>query len=148
MSGHVPQHLRHLVSKRAQGLCEYCLIHEDDTFFGCEVEHVISQKHGGSTVEHNLALACATCNRHKGSDIGSLTLATGEFCRLFNARVDRWWDHFALEGATIRPLTDIGDVTVRLLQVNHVDRILEREALVAVGRFPSDAARSMMSRSN
>ena len=77
MSGHVPAHLREAVARRAQRLCEYCLIHEDDTFFGCEVEHVISRKHGGLTVEDNLAYACAVCNRHKGSDISSLTLASG-----------------------------------------------------------------------
>ena len=29
-------------------LCEYCLIHEDDTVFGCEVDHIISTKHGGA----------------------------------------------------------------------------------------------------
>ncbi len=43
-------------------LCEYCLIHEDDTFFGCEVDHIISQKHGGPTEPENLAYACLPCN--------------------------------------------------------------------------------------
>jgi hypothetical protein len=144
MTTPVPPQLRQLVARRAQHLCEYCLIHEEDTFFGCEVEHVISQKHGGPTLEHNLAYACAVCNRHKGSDISSLTLGGGQLCRFFNPRTDRWPDHFNLEAVTMRSLTDIGDVTIRLLQFNHVDRILEREALQAVGRFPSAAARSVI----
>ena len=68
MSGYVPAHLRRLVTERANRVCEYCLIHRDDTFFGCEIEHVISEKHGGLTTPENLALACMTCNRLKGTD--------------------------------------------------------------------------------
>ena len=33
---------------------------------------LISEKHGGSTSLDNLALWSTTCNRRKGSDIGSL----------------------------------------------------------------------------
>ena len=145
MSSSVPTALRQLVAQRARRLCEYCLIHEDDTFFGCEVEHIISQKHAGTTTEQNLAYACAICNRHKGSDIASLTLAGGQLCRLFNPRTDRWAEHFALEGATIKSLTEVGDVTSRLLQFNHADQVLEREALAVVGRFPTPEAQTKMS---
>lgn len=28
--------LRQLVRTRAKRVCEYCLIHEDDTYFGCQ----------------------------------------------------------------------------------------------------------------
>ena len=69
---YVPAALRQLVKTRAKGLCEYCLIHEEDTYFGCQVDHIISEKHGGSTHEDNLAYACTYCNRNKGSDIGSI----------------------------------------------------------------------------
>jgi 5-methylcytosine-specific restriction endonuclease McrA len=34
------------------------LIAEEDTFFGREVEHIISLKHGGSSDLENLAYAC------------------------------------------------------------------------------------------
>lgn len=44
----------------------------EDTYFGCQVDHIISEKHGGATEEHNLAYACSYCNRNKGSDIGSI----------------------------------------------------------------------------
>lgn len=92
------------------------------------------------TREENLAYACVFCNRAKGSDIASISPGTGMLCRLFNPRTDRWQEHFAMDGATIRTLTEVGEVTKRLLGFNHVDRIIEREALIAVRRYPSPAA--------
>ena len=74
---HIPAALRRLVIARADSLCEYCLLHEDDTFFGCEIDHIISEKHAGQTTESNLAYACLVCNRSKGSDIGSLMPGSG-----------------------------------------------------------------------
>src|ERR1051325_5274858 len=55
---HIPAEMRRAVRQRAQNRCEYCGIHEDDTEFGCEVDHIISEKHLGKTVLENLALAC------------------------------------------------------------------------------------------
>jgi hypothetical protein len=81
MSSYVSAALRRLVALRADFLCEYCLVHEDDTVFGCEVDHIISEKHGGATEAENLAYACAFCNRAKGSDIGSIVPGTGDFVR-------------------------------------------------------------------
>jgi 5-methylcytosine-specific restriction endonuclease McrA len=52
---YIPAETRRLVISRAGRRCEYCLIHEDDTYFGCEVDHVISEKHGGLTAAENLA---------------------------------------------------------------------------------------------
>ncbi|MGE3536062.1 MAG: HNH endonuclease [Candidatus Tectimicrobiota bacterium] len=144
MSSYVGAALRRLVAARAAYLCEYCLLHEEDTFFGCEVDHIISEKHGGLTSADNLAYACAFCNRAKGSDIGSLVWRTGVFCRFFNPRTDRWSRHFALHEVTIVPLSDIGEVTVRLLDFNHPDRLLERQTLSALGRYPGAAARSLL----
>ncbi|MFO7599393.1 MAG: HNH endonuclease signature motif containing protein [Candidatus Desulfacyla sp.] len=53
MSSYISEHLRQVVALRADHLCEYCLIHGQDTFFGCEVDHIISQKHGGLTESDN-----------------------------------------------------------------------------------------------
>jgi 5-methylcytosine-specific restriction endonuclease McrA len=64
MDRYIPTELRLLVAERANHLCEYCLIHEDDTFVGCQVDHIISLKHGGQTEADNLAYACAFCNRN------------------------------------------------------------------------------------
>lgn len=147
MSGaYIGADLRRRVVARANRICEYCLIHEEDTFFGCEVDHVISQKHGGPTEEGNLALACLICNRNKGSDIASLSPRTGELVRLFNPRTDRWSEHFCIaqHGISIGALTPIGEATVRILGLNQSERLLERQALRAEGRYPPDAARRLL----
>ena len=132
--------LRRLVVARAEEICEYCLIAEDDTFFGCEADHIISEKHGGSTDVDNLAYACVFCNQAKGSDIGSIHWETNAFVRFFNSRVDRWAEHFQLVGNEIRGLTPIGMVTARILAFNAGDRLLERKTLQSMGRFPNAAA--------
>jgi hypothetical protein len=139
MSRYISSEVRREVAARADSLCEYCLIAEEDTFFGCEVEHIISPKHDGSSALENLAFACAFCNRHKGSDVGSVS-ESGEFSRFFNPRTDRWAEHFQLGQIIIQPQTIIGEVTARILQFNHSDQILERQALSAVGRYPNKAA--------
>jgi HNH endonuclease len=144
MPSYISEELRRLVALRAEHLCEYCLIHEEDTYFGCEVDHIISVKHGGPTVAANLAYACVYCNRQKGSDIGSILWRTGQFSQFFNPRIDRWGEHFRLEGAMIRPQTVIGEVTAHILGFNHSDRLLERETLVAVERYPTASALARM----
>jgi hypothetical protein len=125
--------LRQLVYQRAGGCCEYCLIPETVTFAGHEIDHIIAQKHGGSTAADNLALACVLCNKHKGSDITSLDPATGAIVPLFHPRLDRWGEHFQLNGAQLIPLTPTGRATVRLLQLNHPNRFVERERLLVIG---------------
>jgi HNH endonuclease len=139
MADAVSAEIRLVVSNRADSLCEYCLIAEEDTFFGCHVDHIVSKKHRGTTTVDNLAYACAFCNRFKGSDIASVN-ETGELVRFFNPRIDRWSDHFRLEEFRIQSLTDIGEVTARILRFNDNERLLEREELNKVSRYPSAAA--------
>jgi hypothetical protein len=141
---YVSAELRRLVIARADNLCEYCLISEDATWFGCEVDHIISEKHGGPTTAENLALACATCNAAKGSDIGSIDWTSGQFVRFFHPRSDLWHHHFRLEGFRIAPLTPIGTVTANILELNRWERLLEREVLIAAGQYPSKAALQRM----
>jgi hypothetical protein len=146
MSNVVGEFLRRLVITRADRLCEYCLIHDDDTFFGCEVDHIISVKHGGVNEESNLAYACVFCNRHKGTDIGSILADRNKFTRFFNPRQDKWFDHFRLKGPLIKPITDIGKVTATILRFNTSERILEREILIAIDRYPTEQAMARMRR--
>src|SRR5207244_4512279 len=122
MTSYVSADLRRLVEARANRVCEYCLIHEDDTYFGCQVEHIIAEKHGGPTEAENLAYACAFCNRAKGTDIGTIAPSTREFTRFFNPRIDRWSEHFLLEGVFIQPRTAIGEATARILRFNDTER--------------------------
>lgn len=144
MSRYVSPEVRRLVASRAEHLCEYCLINEDDTFFGCEVEHIISLKHGGSSEPGNLAHACAFCNRHKGTDVGSISRQSGEFSRFSRPRTDRWADHFRLEDELVAALTVVGEVTAHILQFNTAERLLERRLLRAAGRYPGEAALTLI----
>lgn len=143
MARWISHELRQTIAARANLLCEYCLVAEADTFYGCEVDHIISLKHGGSSEADNLAYACALCNRSKGSDIGSISGA-GEFTRFFNPRTDRWAEHFLLEQAVICPLTTVGEVTAHILAFNNSARLHEREEMIRFGKYPSQAASVLM----
>jgi len=48
--------LRQLVIQRANHLCEYCLIHDEHTYWGCHIDHIISEKHDGATDADNLGI--------------------------------------------------------------------------------------------
>ena len=135
---YIPAETRRLVAERAQRRCEYCLIHEDDTYFGCQIDHIVSEKHGGSSALENLAYACTFCNRNKGSDIGSILTDSKGLVRFFDPRTDRWTDHFAVDGdlITIVALTQIGEVTAHILAFNDIDRLMERDELHRIGRYP------------
>jgi 5-methylcytosine-specific restriction endonuclease McrA len=129
---YVSASLRRRVCDRARGCCEYCLISETLALSSHQVDHVIAEKHGGETTESNLALSCSICNKYKGSDIASIDPETNEVVRLYNPRKDRWKEHFQLktECGTIQPLTAIGRVTVRLLQLNRTQCLTERKLLI------------------
>jgi len=100
------------------------------------MEHIVAEKHGGSSEADNLALACPHCNRFKGSDLGSLDSETGILTPFFNPRMQNWDEHFQLDGAMIVPLSAEGRVTVKILQLNHPERLLERERLIKVNQYP------------
>ncbi|NEP10730.1 MAG: HNH endonuclease [Symploca sp. SIO2C1] len=137
--------LRRLVAKRADYLCEYCLISEQDTILGCAIDHIISIKHGGSSSADNLAYCCVYCNRFKGSDIGSIILDKKEFFRFYHPRWDNWGEHFKLNNSTIEPLTNIGQVTTAILGFNDQTRLLERQLLINKKKYPSPSAIRRMS---
>lgn len=127
---YIPAVLRRLVRERAQYTCEYCLIPEIGVLVPHQVDHVVAEKHSGQTEEGNLALACTVCNKFKGSDLASIDPTNGEIVRLYQPRRDRWDLHFKLEVGEMIPLTAIGRVTVKLLQMNRPERIKERKLLM------------------
>ena len=138
---YIPSALRVLVSDRANNACEYCLIPEIAVLAPLEIDHVIAEKHGGQTVEDNLALACSICNKHKGSDLASIDPKNGEIVRLYHPRCDPWAKHFRLaQNGEIKPLSPIGRVTAKLLQMNQPNRIQERGLLKQAGvlRIPGN----------
>jgi len=131
--------LRREVRERAGERCEYCLLAESEAIFPHEPDHLIALKHGGKTTFANLALACFDCNRFKGSDIASIDPITSQLVALFNPRIQRWSDHFQLRGGLIVPLTSVGRVTEKLLQLNLGSRVEIRERLIAIKAYPGKA---------
>jgi hypothetical protein len=122
--------LRQLVISRAAGRCEYCQFPEAFCYLPFQIDHVIAQKHGGPTVEGNLAWSCYYCNSYKGPNLSGWLVETDQVVRLFHPRKDRWHDHFVWHGALLVPKTDIGQVTVDVLEMNHADAIQLREWLL------------------
>ena len=136
MTAYISTSIRQLVSDRASGKCEYCLIHQDFSIFSHEVDHAVAIKHGGSSNEENLVLSCLPCNRHKGSDLTSIDPITQEITPLFNPRSHKWLDHFQLNESNIIGLTAIGRTTIFLLKLNEPKRLLIRQALSLQQLYP------------
>jgi len=133
---HISARLRQAVLERAGNCCEYCLKSQQDSRFTFHIEHIIAEKHGGKTKLDNLGLSCPQCNAFKGSDVGSYDRKTGLLTPLFNPRKQNWSDHFQLNSVLIKPLTAQGRVTVRLLQLNRPEHLVERALLIRLGRYP------------
>lgn len=133
---YVSARLRRVVTKRAGEQCEYCRFPQTAALFAFEMEHIIAEKHDGVTVVENLALSCPSCNRFKGTDLGSIDPETQQLTPFFNPRLQKWSDHFRLDRGTIVPLTPQGRVTAKILQFNLPERILEREQLITSGEYP------------
>jgi hypothetical protein len=144
MSGGISPALRKHVAERAYHVCEYCLIHEDDTLWGCEIDHVISRKHQGSSDAGNLAFCCSTCNATKGTDVAAFVGTPPQLSRLFHPRQDKWSDCFALRRVIIESENGFGEATVQLLRLNNSLRLIEREALERAGRYPTIEALARM----
>jgi hypothetical protein len=136
MTSYISAALRQLVSDRASGACEYCLIHQTFSIYSHEVDHIIALKHGGQTTAENLVLACLPCNRHKGSDLTSIDPLTGAITSLFNPRRQAWTEHFKTDGGYISGLTATGRTTVFLLRFNDIGRLPLRQALANQRLYP------------
>jgi len=135
---YIPAEIRRLVISRSGECCEYCRISREDHVLPFEIDHITSQKHGGPSTAENLCLSCWDCNNAKGSDIAGADPVTKKATFLFHPRQQRWNDHFQLKEAVIVPLTPEGRVTLFVLQLNHPDRLIEREMLIALSRYPSE----------
>jgi hypothetical protein len=132
---YIPTGLRRLVVERAQNCCEYCLIPQEMVLTTHQVDHVIAEKHGGTTESENLALSCTLCNQAKGSDIASIDPRTVDIERLYHPRRHQWSEHFRIveESGMIEPLSGIGRVTVNLLQMNRKEYLVNRSILLQAG---------------
>lgn len=132
---YISAEVRRQIEERARHRCEYCLIPAAFTLLTHEIDHITAEKHGGATVESNLALSCAIRNQHKGTDLTSIDPATGNIEPLYHPRQHRWPDHFQFKAGRIEPLTPTGRVTVRLLEFILPERVAERLALFQSGNL-------------
>ena len=127
--------LRTEVIATANARCEYCLMPQNNPGNRHEVDHIIAEKHNGETVKNNLCLACFLCNRYKGTDVASYT-KTGLLTMLYHPRRHIWSEHFVVSGNRIEPLSDIGEVTVRLFGLNTPEKCERRQGWQEIGRYP------------
>ena len=127
MSQRIPKALKQLIRERADRRCEYCRVHEDDSVLTHRPDHIVARKHGGDTIQENMAWSCFWCNSHKGTDLASVDPESGRIVRLFGPRQDNWNEHFRSQAGWIIPLTAIGRVTVRLLQFNRPEAAMSRQ---------------------
>lgn len=132
----IPEKNRRFVAQRANHRCEYCHVHQDDSFLGFEIDHIISLKHGGGNEIENLALACPHCNQHKGSDLTTILESYEDIIALFNPRKEEWTEHFDIQNGEILPKTRIGKATIKLLKLNQPDLLISRQILSQSGRYP------------
>lgn len=130
------QSLVHQVWQRAVSICEYCQMPQQYDLLTFQIDHIIARKHHGTDELHNLALACYSCNNHKGPNVAGVDPETGEVVRLFHPRQDKWEEHFEWQGAELHGRTPVGRVTVDVLAVNLPYRIRLRRMLVLEGVFP------------
>jgi len=124
--------LRSFVRERAGNRCEYCgILQGHIPFVAFHTDHIIPKQHGGDENSSNLALACYHCNLHKGPNLTGFDPKSRAIVPLFHPRRDTWHEHFAIQGVTIVGLTPTGRTTVRVLQVNAMERVRLRAALAA-----------------
>lgn len=133
---YIPNELRRLVFERAHYRCEYCLIHRNDHVLPFEIDHIIAEKHGGLTTGDNLCASCWDCNHYKGSDIAGADPTTGQATFIYRPRTQLWDEHFTSQAGVIIPKTPEGRVTIFLLQLNRSERVVEREMLSKLKRWP------------
>lgn len=125
-----------LVRQRAAFRCEYCHFPERLTGLNFQIDHVIAEKHGGSTDGENLALSCIYCNSYKGANLSGIDSVTGEIVRLFHPRRDRWDEHFGWQAAVLVGRTPIGRVTIAVLRINDTTAVALRRLFLRAGAFP------------
>jgi hypothetical protein len=129
--------LRKIVAIRAGGRCEYCRVLEYLSNFDFHLEHIIGVQHGGAASLQNLAFSCSWCNWKKGPNIATILKPGGELIPLFNPRHQNWFDHFELEsGGLLSGKTPVGAATIKLLELNHADRLIERLEMIKGGYYP------------
>jgi hypothetical protein len=123
------------VRQRAACRCEYCHFPDHYAELPFQVDHIISQQHGGPTVLENLAWSCLRCNKYKGPNLSGVDCKVNQVVRLFNPREHIWKEHFTWDGPSLLGSSSTGRATVVVLRCNHPDALLVRVALMEEGIY-------------
>jgi uncharacterized protein (TIGR02646 family) len=134
--------------------CAYCTITEFEAqSIRMTIDHY-EPRHARSDLEHeysNLMYACGVCNERKGDRHPPMEArAAGK--RFFRADADLRAEHFEADGLALKSKTDVGDFTIRLVDLNREallklreirDRMttcapLVAEGIMALRNFPID----------
>ena len=128
---------RREVYERAEGCCEYCRRSVEVRIANFEIDHIVSQKHGGADTIDNLCLSCVPCNRYKGSEIEALDPLTDEASKICNPRQQNWHEHFQINrDASLAGLTPEGRATIAVRRMNEAQRIEQRFDERLLGNYP------------
>lgn len=127
--------IRKQVRQRAGDRCEYCLKPTSVGVAAFHVDHIIPERHNGSSELDNLAWACFACNIAKGTDIASLDPVTRRLTPLFNPRTQLWDEHFEKQGIYLVGKTPVGRVTLQILLLNDESQLDVRQILIELGKW-------------
>jgi hypothetical protein len=136
MSVYISRATRQLVMARAGYRCEYCRILEYLSSFAYHVDHIIGLQHGGPNTPNNLAFGCSPCNWKKGPNISTVLEFDSPLIPLFNPRTQDWFEHFEAKNGLLIPRTIIGEATIKLLDLNQLNKIEERFEMTLAGFYP------------
>ena len=133
----VAESLAAAVRARAQGRCQYCLMHESLQGATFHIEHIVPRSKGGASALENLALACPGCNLRKSDTTAGADPATGEPVALFHPVQHVWSEHFRCKGYEVEGLSAAGRVTIVVLGLNHLRRQRIRQVEEIFGLYPA-----------
>jgi hypothetical protein len=136
---YISKALRELVTKRAQGRCEYCQTAQA-IVIEMEVDHIVPVSAGGETVLDNLCLACVSCNAYKHEFQMGVDPQTDREINLFNPRTQVWSEHFTWseDRTLVIGLTPTGRATVERLKMNREIVVSARWRRVRAGWHPPE----------
>jgi hypothetical protein len=128
--------LREEVTLPGRQPCEYCQLSQLGQEATFHIDHVVPRAAGGPTTVDNLALACVSCSLRKWAHQTAPDPETGAEIPLFNARTQKWTDHFRWDGVQLVTLTPIGRATVAALALNRPVILAIRQEESIRGRHP------------
>jgi HNH endonuclease len=137
-SSYITVELRSQVREHDQNRCCYCITTEANSGIRMTFDHIFPRAKGGETTFDNLCLACRSCNEFKSNITEAIDDLTKETVELFNPRHQDWPSHFewSADGTEILGKTEVGRVTIAVLQMNNLVIVATRRRWVSVGWHP------------